>query len=116
MNQRIIFALTVICSVLAASIGSSFHIAIITKAGYCILAIALLIAGFLMLVLKHTEIYPEKTGVILGKILPVKSKPLPSLAVWRVLSREHILCFNAFFNYQKKMISVIIFFIFFFTN
>ena len=56
MNQRIIFALTVICSVLAASIGSSFHIAIITKAGYCILAIALLIAGFLMLVLKHTEI------------------------------------------------------------
>ena len=91
MNQRIIFALTVICSVLAASIGSSFHIAIL-------------------------KFYPEKTGVILGKILPVKSKPLPSLAVWRVLSREHILCFNAFFNYQKKMISVIIFFIFFFTN
>lgn len=60
MNQRIIFALTVICSVLAASIGSSFHIVIITKAGYCILAIALLIAGFLMLVLKHTEILSGK--------------------------------------------------------
>ena len=57
MNQRIIFALTVICSVLAAS---TFHIAIITKAGYCILAIALLIAGFLMLVLKHTEILSGK--------------------------------------------------------
>ncbi|KIC04123.1 hypothetical protein [Ligilactobacillus ruminis] len=60
MNQRIIFALTVIGSVLAASIGSSFHIAIITKVGYCILAIALLIAGFLMLVLKHTEILSGK--------------------------------------------------------
>lgn len=56
MNQRIVFAITIIISVLIAAVGSSFHLMLVSRIGYGILAIALLVAGFCLLVLKHTEI------------------------------------------------------------
>ena len=56
MNQRIIFALTLLVSVIIASIGLMFKMVSLTKIGYGLLGIALVVAGFLLLVLKHTEI------------------------------------------------------------